>query len=402
MKVIVSDPISDDGLNIFYENNIEVIDATNSIISENYEHISTASGWLIRSGTKLDAGIINKADKLVVIGRAGVGIDNIDISAATRKGVVVMNTPDANTISAAEHTIALLLSLSRNVSYGHQSILSGNWDRHKFIGSELRSKTLGIIGLGKIGKEVMQRAFGFNMKILGFDPFIKEDMLRSDEIELCDLNDLVEKSDFITIHIPLTNETKNLFDYNMLCRMKKESRIINVARGGIINESDLAKVLHDGNIRGAALDVFEKEPIESTNPLLSAPNLILTPHLGGSTKEAKAGVSIAICNQMKNYLINESLENAVNFPLQDSSDLKGISSFLGLADSLGLIHRNIAEGPIRKVDINCFGTLDQIKPIALSFLRSLLQKEFQKELILLMLKQLLKNLELNCLLIIQH
>ena len=373
MKVIVSDPISDDGLNIFYENNIEVIDATNSIIDENYEHIPTANAWVIRSGTNLDASIISKADKLAVIGRAGVGIDNIDISAATRKGVVVMNTPDANTISAAEHTMALLLSLSRNVSYGHQSILSGNWDRHKFIGSELRAKTLGIIGLGKIGREVMQRALGFNMKILGFDPFIKEDMLRPDEIELLDLNDLVEKSDFITIHIPLTNDTKNLFDYEMLNKMKKEARIINVARGGIINESDLAKALHEGSIGGAALDVFENEPIESTSPLLNAPNLILTPHLGGSTKEAKAGVSTAICNQIKNYLINEDLENAVNFPLQDSSELKGISSFLDLADNLGIIHRNISEGPIKSVEINCYGTLDQIKPISLSFLRSLLQ-----------------------------
>ena len=206
MKVIVSDPISDDGLNIFYENNIEVIDATKVTIDKNYEYIPIANGWVIRSGTTLDASIISKADKLSVIGRAGVGIDNIDISAATRKGVVVMNTPDANTISAAEHTMALLLSLSRNVSYGHQSILSGNWDRHKFIGSELRAKTLGIIGLGKIGREVMQRALGFNMKILGHDPFIKENIFRSDEIELHDLNELVEQSDFITIHIPLTND----------------------------------------------------------------------------------------------------------------------------------------------------------------------------------------------------
>ena len=219
----------------------------------------------------------------------------------------------------------------------------------------------------------MQRALGFNMKILGFDPFIKEEMFRPDEIELLDLNELVEKSDFITIHIPLTDDTKNLFDYKMFNKMKKEARIINVARGGIINESDLAKVLHEGNIGGAALDVFENEPIESTNPLLNAPNLILTPHLGGSTKEAKAGVSTAICNQIKNYLINEDLENAVNFPLQDSSELKGISSFLDLADNLGIIHRNISEGPIRSVEINCYGTLDQIKPISLSFLRSLLQ-----------------------------
>ena len=204
MKVIVSDPISDDGLKIFYENDIEVIDATDSIIDENYEHIPTANGWVIRSGTTLDERIISKADKLAVIGRAGVGIDNVDISAATRKGVVVMNTPDANTISAAEHTMALLLSLSRNVSYGHQSILNGKWDRHRYIGSELRTKTLGIIGLGKIGREVMQRALGFNMKILGFDPFIKADMFRPNEIQLCSLNDLVKQSDFISIHIPLT------------------------------------------------------------------------------------------------------------------------------------------------------------------------------------------------------
>ena len=178
---------------------------------------------MIRSGTTIDSSIIKKADKLAVIGRAGVGIDNIDIAAATRKGVVVMNTPDANTISAAEHTMALILSLSRNISYGHQSILNGNWDRHKFIGSELRNKTLGIIGLGKIGREVMQRALGFNMTIFGFDPFVKEDMFRSDEIILCDLDTIVKKSDFISIHIPLTNDTKNLFDYNML--NKNEKRI---------------------------------------------------------------------------------------------------------------------------------------------------------------------------------
>ena len=374
MKVIVSDPISKDGLNILYENNIEVIDATDAIIDQNYEHIPTANGWVIRSGTTLDSSIISKADNLSVIGRAGVGIDNIDISAATRKGVVVMNTPDANTISAAEHTMALILSLSRNITYGHHSILNGEWNRHKFIGSELRNKTLGVIGLGKIGREVMQRALGFNMKILGFGPFIKEDMLRSDEIEFRSLNELVENSDFITMHIPLTNETKNLFDYDMLRKMKKEARIINVARGGIINEFDLAKILHENRIAGAALDVFENESLELANPLLNAPNLILTPHLGGSTKEAKAGVSTAICNQIKNYLINEFLENAVNFPIQDSSELKGISSFLQLADNLGLIHRSIAKGAIKKVYINCFGALDQIKPIALSFLRSLLQE----------------------------
>ena len=374
MKVIVSDPISDEGLKILKKNGIEIIDAVDLKIDESYEHVSSANGWVIRSGTTLDAKIISKANNLSVIGRAGVGIDNIDISAATRKGVVVMNTPDANTISAAEHTMALILSLSRNVSYGHQSLLNGNWDRHKFIGSELRFKKLGIIGLGKIGREVMQRALSFNMNILGFDPFIKEDMLRSDDIKLYELEKLIKESDFITVHIPLTDDTKNLFDYNMLSKMKKDSRLINVARGGIINESDLAEILKEGKIAGAALDVFEQEPLSESSPLLKAPNLILTPHLGGSTKEAKAGVSTAICNQISNYLINDELENAVNFPIQDSSDLKGISSFLNLADNLGLIHSSTAKGPIKKVSINCFGTMEQVKPISLSFLRSLLQK----------------------------
>ena len=202
MKVIVSDPISDEGLKIFRKNGIEVIDAVESKIDENYEHASSANGWVIRSGSRLDAKIIAKANNLSVIGRAGVGIDNIDISAATRKGVVVMNTPDANTISAAEHTMALILSLSRNVSYGHQSLLNGNWDRHRFIGSELRYKTLGIIGLGKIGREVMQRALGFNMKILGFDPFIKEDMFRSDDIKLYELEELIGAVSYTHLTLP--------------------------------------------------------------------------------------------------------------------------------------------------------------------------------------------------------
>ena len=372
IKVIVSDPISDEGLDIFKQNDIEIIDATNIEIDENYDHIASANGWVIRSGTTLDASIIKKADSLSVIGRAGVGIDNIDISAATRKGVVVMNTPDANTISAAEHTLALLLSLSRNVSIGHQSLLAGNWDRHKFVGSEIRNKTLGIVGLGKIGREVMQRAQGFGMQIIGFDPFISEDLFQSDEIKLLELDELVEKSDFITVHIPLTANTENLFDYKMLSKMKKEARIINVARGGIINEEDLAKALNEEIIAGAAIDVFRQEPISKNNPLLKSPNLILTPHLGGSTIEAKAGVSTTICRQVKNYLVDQSLENAVNFPIQNSSDFKALSPFLDLAGNLGSIHSQISDGPIKKVSINCFGELNQIKPIALSFLKNLL------------------------------
>ena len=374
MKVIVSDPISEDGLRILKDSNIKVINANGHNIDELDKYIKTADGWIIRSGTILDSKIIEKAVNLSIIGRAGVGVDNIDISAATRRGIVVMNTPDANTISAAEHTMALILALSRNISSGHDGLSKGEWNRHLLIGSELHGKTIGIVGLGKIGREVMQRSKAFNMHVLGYDPFIPDDFFREDELELCDLEYLIKKSDYITLHIPLTNDTKNLFDYSNLTKMKKEARIINVARGGIINESDLSKVLNEKKISGAALDVFESEPLNNKSPLISAPNIILTPHLGASTREAKESVSISICTQVKNFLINEELDNAINIPFKDFTHLKELAPFLQLSELLGVIHSQVADGPIKKVVINCYGSINDTKPIGLSFLRSLLQK----------------------------
>tara|TARA_X000001036_G_scaffold433051_1_gene469989 strand:- start:4862 stop:6439 length:1578 start_codon:yes stop_codon:yes gene_type:complete len=373
MKVIISDPISNDGLKILEENNIEIIDAIDDAINDDFQHIDSAHAWIIRSGTKLDSKIINKANNLSVIGRAGVGVDNIDIPAATRKGIVVMNTPDGNTISAAEHTMALMLALSRNVSQGHRSLLRGRWDRNKFIGSELRNKTLGIVGLGKIGREVLQLSQAFNMKILGFDPFLPEDLFHSMEIELCDFDYILKKSDYITLHVPLTRDTKNLFDYGALKKMKREARIINVARGGIINESDLARILKENIISGAALDVFETEPLSNDSPLISAPNIILTPHLGASTKEAKESVSISICTQIKNFLIKEDLENAINVPFKNIPQLKEMAPFIKLSGVLGFIHSQISSGPVKEVKINCFGKTEEIKPIGFSFLKRFLE-----------------------------
>jgi len=374
MKVIVSDPISVDGLKILKDNNIEVVDIDWQNIDKDLNDIKTADGWIVRSGTTLDSSTIEKALNLSVIGRAGVGVDNIDISAATRRGIVVLNTPDANTTSAAEHTMALILALSRNVSYGHVGLSKGEWNRHLLIGSELHGKTIGIIGLGKIGREVMQRCKAFNMQILGYDPFIPEDFFRDDELVICDLEYLIKTSDYITLHIPLTDDTKNLFDYNNLKKMKKEARIINVARGGIINEHDLSKILCEKKIAGAALDVFESEPLDNDSPLITAPNIILTPHLGASTREAKESVSISICNQIKNFLINEELDNAVNMPFKNFEQLKEMAPFLQLSELLGGIHSQVSDGPIKKVDITCYGSIKDIKPIGLSFLRSLLKK----------------------------
>ena len=398
MKVIVSDPISNDGLKILEDYDIEIINAVDIDINENFQHIESADAWIIRSGTTLDSKIINKASNLSVIGRAGVGVDNIDIPAATRKGIVVMNTPDANTISAAEHTMALILALSRNVSYGHQGLSKGQWNRHELIGSELRNKTLGIVGLGKIGREVLQRSKAFNMKILGFDPFLSKDLFRSEDIELCELDFLIKNSDFITLHIPLTKDTKNLFNYNTLIKMQKEARIINVARGGIINEIDLAKVLKEKKISGAALDVFETEPLPEDSPLISAPNIILTPHLGASTKEAKEGVSISICSQIKNFLVNEDLENAINIPFQNLSQLKEMAPFLQLSGDLGSIHSQISNGPIKEVVINCFGKIDEIKPLGLSFLRRLLESRVPERVNYINADALAKELGINVIL----
>ena len=317
MKVIVSEPISEDGIRILKDNNIKVIYAVEENIDENFKHVQSADGWIIRSGTTLDSKIINNAANLSVIGRAGVGVDNIDISASTRRGIVVMNTPDANTISAAEHTMALILALSRNVSYGHESISKGEWNRHKLIGSELCDKTLGIVGLGKIGREVLQRSQAFNMKILGYDPFLAEDFFREDELRICDLDYLIENSDYITLHIPLTKDTKDLFDYNNLIKMKKGARIINVARGGIINEDDLSKALTENKIAGAGLDVTDPEPIPVDDPLLTLENCVIVPHIASASVKTRREMSMISAENLIRGIKGERLLTPVNPEVYD-------------------------------------------------------------------------------------
>ena len=298
MKVLVSDPITESGLTILRKGGLEV----HYLPEGSNEEIISASkdvhGWIIRSGTTILENFIEGAENLQVIGRAGVGVDNIDIPAATRKGVVVMNTPDVNTISAAEHTVGLMLALSRNIPRGHCRMRKGQWNRHSLVGSELRNKTLGIIGLGKIGREVMKRCRSFNMKILGYDPYVNQELFSDDKVKIVDIDELTQSSDIITLHVPLNDSTKDLFDSNRISKMKKNAKIINVARGGIINESDLAEALNNNVISGAGIDVFSNEPLDSSNPLASAKNILLTPHLGASTAEAKEGVSRGICKQM--------------------------------------------------------------------------------------------------------
>ena len=243
MKILVSDPITESGMAVLNEAKFEVVNLPKGTPEEKADACKDVHGWIIRSGTKITEDMIASAENLQAIGRAGVGVDNIDIPAATRRGIVVMNTPDVNTISAAEHTVAMMLTLSRNISVGDRGMKSGEWNRHALVGTELRNKTLGIVGMGKIGREVMSRCRSFGMKILGYDPYINQDMFNPEEVNIVDLDTLTTQSNFITVHVPLTDSTRDLFDYDRLSSMKKTARIINVARGGIINEIDLAQAL---------------------------------------------------------------------------------------------------------------------------------------------------------------
>lgn len=373
MKVLVSDPIAESGMSILKYAGIEVHYLPEESIEEKKLACKDMHGWIIRSGTRITADMIAGADSLQVIGRAGVGVDNIDIPAATRKGVVVMNTPDVNTISAAEHTVALMLALARNIPRGHGGIIQGQWNRNKLVGSELRNKILGIIGLGKIGRKVIQYCRSFNMRILGHDPYVTQDSFHLDEVEIVDLDELTESADYITFHVPLTDSTRDLFDYQQLCKMKPSARIINVARGGIINEADLAKVLEDGKIAGAAIDVFKDEPLDKNSPLIKAPNVVLTPHLGASTAEAKKGISTAICKQVRDYLLHGKLMNALNMPFTDLGKLNELQFALSLAELLGKIQSQVTSGAISCITLECSGITGEIKPISLAFVKSLLQ-----------------------------
>ena len=372
MKVLIADPISDSGISILKSAGFDVVIVAESNQAEKYKAIFDADGLIIRSGTKVDSKMIDNAVRLKVIGRAGVGIDNIDLASATRKGIVVMNTPDVNTISAAEHTIALLLTLSRNTHIGHSTLADGMWERHKLIGTELQKKTIGILGLGKIGREVIDRCLSFGMEILGYDPFINEDILAEKNITITNLDEVVERSDFISLHMPLNDETRNLFNFDLLKTMKRTAKIINVARGGIINETDLARALNEEIISGAAIDVFATEPVETDNPLLSAKNILLSPHLGASTKEAKEGVSVAICEQIRDYLANQKLTNALNMPISNLSLLKDLKPFLDLGELLGNLMSQLNKDPISQVLLECQGNIEDIRPISLAALKGIL------------------------------
>ena len=294
-KIIVTDAVDKKCVGILESGGFQVKYQPGISRNEIKNIISEYNGLIVRSETQVDAELISLMNNMEVIGRAGTGVDNIDVDSATRKGIIVMNTPGGNTISTAEHTMALMVSMCRNIAQANQSMRSGKWDRKAFKGTELHSKTLGIIGLGKIGREVAARSKAFGMNVIAFDPVISGDLANKLEVELVDLNTIFENSDIITVHVPLNDETKNLISTDTLKKCKDGVKIINCARGGIVNEADLINALDSGKVSAAAFDVYETEPPDLTGKLINHPKIVSTPHLGASTEEAQEKVAVQIC-----------------------------------------------------------------------------------------------------------
>ncbi len=374
VKVLVTDPIAKEGIEILEQAGIDVEECLGLSPEELKEVIKDADGLVIRSGTKVTQDLVDHAAQLKVVGRAGTGLDNVDIPACNKRGIVVMNTPGGNTNSAAEHTIAMMLSLTRHIPQATASLKAGKWEKKLFKGREVAGKVLGIIGIGRIGSIVASLARGLKMKVLAFDPHIRPDTADKIGVELKELDDLLKESDYISIHTPLTKETKGFVNKDLFAKMKKGAMVINCARGGIINEADLYDALSSGHLGGAALDVFEVEPPGTENPLLSLKNFICTPHLGASTLEAQENVAVAVARQIADYLTKGIVRNAVNVPSVSSEVLAQLGPFLHLGEKMGSFHAQIAKGPVEEVQIEYQGDVAEldIAPVTVAVLKGLL------------------------------
>lgn len=374
MKVLVSDPLAEVGVKIFRETpGIEMDMKVGMKPDELKEIIGQYDGLAVRSETKVTAEIIAAAANLKIIGRAGIGLDNVDIPAASQRGIVVMNAPEGNTITTAEHAVAMMMALSRNIPQATASLKEGKWEKKKLQGRELFNKTLGLIGAGHIGSIVADRAKGMKMNVIVYDPYLKQEMIERLELEPVSLDELFKRADYITIHTPKTKETTNLINARTIAKMKKGAMLINCARGGIVNEDDLYEALKSGHLAGAALDVFDKEP-PGENKLMTLPNFICTPHLGASTQEAQENVSRDIAEQMVDYLINGSVKNAVNVPSL-SAELKTLlSPYATLMEKMGSFQTQMSGEAIEEVTINYSGKISEynLAPLTSAMLKGLL------------------------------
>jgi D-3-phosphoglycerate dehydrogenase len=373
MKVLVSDNISPKGIEILKKAGLEVDIKTGLKPEELKAEIGNYHALVVRSATKVTPDIIESAKNLKVIGRAGSGLDNVDKIAATKKGIVVMNTPGGNTITTAEHTMALLLSMARQIPQATASMKEGKWEKKKFMGIEVYNKTLGIIGLGNIGTYVAKMAQGMEMNVITYDPYLSVEKARTLGVKVVELDELIKKSDFITIHTPLTNETKGLINAERIAMMKEGVRLINAARGGIIDEKALYEAIKSGKVAAAALDVFEKEPPEGSL-LLELDNVVCTPHLGAATGEAQENVAIAISEQLVDYLIHGTIRNAVNFPSVSADVLPRLQPYIRLAERLGSFLSQKFEGGIEEVVVEYRGEVAGfvLEPITVAVLKGIL------------------------------
>lgn len=373
MKVLISDNLSPRGVEILEKAGLHVDVKVGMKPVELKACIGKYSGLIIRSATKVTADVIEAASHLKVVGRAGSGLDNVDKAAATKKGIVVMNTPGENTITTAEHTVALMFSLARLIPQATFSMKQGKWEKKRFMGVELFNKTIGIMGIGNIGKQVARRALALGMNVIGYDPYLSEENAKEMGIGKVDLPALFSLSDFITVHTPITPETRNVINKKTIATMKDGVRIINCARGGIVNEADLYKALKSGKVAGAALDVFEKEP-PVDNPLLTLDNVICTPHLGAATEEAQENVATAVSEQVVDYLVNGVIRNAVNFPSVPAEQVLKLKPYLTLAEKLGSFACQVFEGGVTEITIEYRGESSEMNtaPLNVALLKGFL------------------------------
>ena len=361
-KVLISDALSPAAVQIFRDRGIDVTFDPN--LGKDKDKLAAIigdyDGLAIRSATKVTPKILEKATRLKVIGRAGIGVDNVDIPAATAKGVIVMNTPFGNSITTAEHAIAMMFAQAREIPAADASTQAGKWEKNRFMGVEITGKTLGVIGCGNIGSIVADRAIGLKMRVIAFDPFLSPERARDIGVEKVELEDLLARADIITLHTPMTPQTKNILSAENLAKTKKGVRVVNCARGGLVDETALRALLESGHVAGAAFDVFSEEPATS-NVLFGAPNVICTPHLGASTSEAQENVALQVAEQMSDYLVRGAISNAVNFPSITAEEAPRLKPYIALAEKLGSFAGQLTETGLKKVTITYEGGVAGLK-----------------------------------------
>ena len=377
-KVLISDKMNPLAAEIFTKKGCEVVEKTGMTPEELLKEIPHYDGLAIRSSTTVTPEILAAAKNLKVIGRAGIGVDNVDVKAATDQGVIVMNTPFGNSITTAEHAVAMMFALARQIPQANESTHAGKWEKKKFMGTELFSKTMGVIGCGNIGGIFADRAIGLKMNVIAFDPFLTPERAVEMGVEKVELDVLLARADFISIHVPKNDKTVNLINKDSIAQMKEGVRIINCARGGIVNEADLKEALDSGHVAGAALDVFEEEPAKD-NILFNHPNVICTPHLGAATTEAQVNVAIQVAEQMADFLVNGAVTNALNMPSISAEDAPKLKPYMKLAEQLGSFAGQITQSAIESVNITYEGSVAEVnvKPITSMLLATLLGTQLE-------------------------